>query len=152
MSNASFDDAGITPWNTRNDLGAAFSQDTTTTANGTRASLKAALSGSNSSQPWVVSVSQSNKSLTAGQSYTLSFWAKASMSRSIRAIIQLQNSPYTEYTNQGANLTGSWARYTYTFTAPATTTAAMLNFNLASATGSVWIDDVSLCRTGMVCK
>jgi hypothetical protein len=100
----------------------------------------------------VVAVNQANKSLTAGQAYTIAFWAKASTTRSIRAVIQLQNSPYTEITNQTANLTGAWTRFSYTFTPSASTAAAMLNFNLAGAGGNVWIDAISLCRAGMTCK
>jgi beta-glucanase (GH16 family) len=151
ISNASFETWNA-PWGFRNDLGATLSQDTSTAANGSHASFKASLPKSSSSQPWVVSLNQSNKSLSAGQSYTLSFWAKASAARPIRAIIQGQNSPYTEYTKQTANLTSAWVRYTFTFTAPTNTTTAMLNFNLADATGSVWIDEVNLCRTGLICK
>jgi beta-glucanase (GH16 family) len=155
ISNPSFETSGTTwntPWNFRNDLGANFSKDTTTAANGSHASFKASLSRSSSTQPWVVSVSQSNKTLVAGQSYTLTFWAKASVSRPIRAIIQGQNSPYTEYAKKTANLTGAWTRYAFTFTAPSNATTAMLNFNLADARGSVWIDEVKLCRTGLVCR
>ena len=156
ISNASFEDANVSPWNTpwsfRNDLHATLSQDTTTVANSSRASLKASLPTSSSTQPWVVSVSQPNKTLSAGQSYTLSFWAKASAIRPVRAVIQGQNSPYTVYTNQTANLTGTWTRFTFAFTAPSSTTTAMFNINLADAIGSVWIDEVSMCRTGLVCK
>jgi beta-glucanase (GH16 family) len=151
ISNGSFT-SWFAPWAFRNDLGATFSQDTTTGANGTSTSLKTVLPSSNSSQPWLVGVSQANKALTGGQSYTLTFWAKASASRSIRAIMQLQNSPYTEITNQAANLTTAWTRYTVTFTPASSTSAAMVNFNLAGAAGTVWVDEVSLCRTGYVCK
>jgi hypothetical protein len=158
VANASFEDSGASPWNTpwtfRNDLGAAFSQDTSTVAPGSssRAALKASLPTSNSTQPWLVSVNQPDKTFSAGQSYTLSFWAKSSATRSVQAVIQEQNSPYTVYTTQTANLTGTWARYTFTFTVPNNTATAMLNINLAGATGSVWIDEVNLCRTGAVCK
>jgi hypothetical protein len=139
-------------WNLRNDLGATFSQDTSTAANGSKASLKTVLSKSDSSQPWLVSVSQANKSLAAGQSYTLSFWAKAASSRSIRAVVQMQNSPYTEFSNQAANLGTGWTRYSFTFTPSSTTSAAMLNFNLAGSTSTVWVDAVSLCKTGYTCQ
>jgi hypothetical protein len=155
IANSSFEDSAASPWNSpwtyRNDLSAAFTQDTTTSANNTKDSLKASLTSSNNLQPWVVSVNQTNKNLNGGQSYTLSFWAKASATRPIRAVVQEQNSPYTEITKQTANLTGSWARYTYTFTAPSATTSAMLNFNLADAAGSVWLDEVTLCPAGTTC-
>ncbi len=151
ISNPSFE-TWFAPWNFRNDLGATFSQDSTTGANGTHASLKVAMPSSNSSQPWLVSVSQGNKTLKAGQSYTLSFWAKASYNRPIRAVIQNQNSPYTEYTSQAANVTTSWNRYTFSFSSPASLSTAMLNFNLASNNGTVWLDEVSLCPAGTTCS
>jgi beta-glucanase (GH16 family) len=155
IKNDSFEDTSASPWNSpwsyRNDLAATLTQDTTTAANSTRASIKISLPNSNASQPWVVSVTQSNKALTAGQSYSLSFWAKASANRPIRAIVQEQNSPYPEYTKQTANLTTSWARYSYSFTASTNTSAAMLNFNLADASGNVWIDDVAMCQAGSNC-
>ncbi|HEX9013640.1 MAG TPA: carbohydrate binding domain-containing protein, partial [Anaerolineaceae bacterium] len=97
-----------------------------------------------SSQPWVVSVMQQNRSLSKGKSYTLSFWAKASASRPLQAIIQAQASPYTEYTHQSPGLTTSWQKFSYTFTSPVTASGAMLNFNLANAAGTVWLDEVSL--------
>lgn len=152
INNASFETTGASPWyspwTVRNDLNASFTQDTATAANGSKASMKASLPSSDSSQPWVVAVTQLNKSLQAGQSYTLSFWAKASAQRPVHAVVQEENSPYTEYTNQVANLTGTWTKYTYTFTAPTTTASAMLNLNLAEAAGSVWIDEISLAPTG----
>lgn len=156
IANPSFETAGASPWYTpwafRNDLGAVFSQDTSTAANGTLASLKVYLPSSNSAQPWVVAVNQTNKAFTRSQSYTLSFMAKASAPREIRAVVQLQDSPYTELTNQAVALTTGWTRYTLNFTPTTSTTAAMLNFNLAGAAGNVWLDDVSLCETGYVCK
>lgn len=151
ISNASFEDQSLSPWVTRNDLGATFSQDTSTASAGLK-SAKVSLSSSNSSQPWVVALQQHNKSLTSGQTYTVAFWAKASQARSIKAIVQAQNSPYTEYFNQTVNLGTSWTRYSYTFTASASTSAAMLNFNLAAATGTVWIDDVGLCAGSTACN
>jgi hypothetical protein len=100
----------------------------------------------------VVSVNQPSKAFSAGQSYTLSFWAKSSAARPVQAVIQEQNSPYTVYTTQTANLTTAWARYTFAFTPSSSTATAMFNINLADATGSIWVDEVSLCRTGMVCS
>ncbi|HEX9013178.1 MAG TPA: carbohydrate binding domain-containing protein, partial [Anaerolineaceae bacterium] len=156
LQNGSFDSGGASPWYApwgfRNDLGASFSQDSSTTANGSPASLKATLPSANSSQPWVVAVDQQNRALSAGQSYTLSYWAKASSSRSLQAVVQEQGSPYTEYAHQTATLSTSWQKYATSFTAPVTTASAMLNFNLADAPGTLWLDEVSLCPSGSSCR
>ncbi len=148
INNSSFEQTGLSPWyspwTTRNDLGATFTQDTSTYASGVR-SFKAALTSANSTQPWVVSLMQKNLSFTGGAAYSLSFYAKASASRSLIATIQLQNSPYTEYIKKSVNVSTSWSKYSFTFTAPASTSAAMINFNLASQTGSVWLDQVLVC-------
>lgn len=154
LKNGSFETTGTTPWytpwTTQNSLGASFIQDTSTYADGYR-SFKAVLPSMNSSQPWLVALIQKNQSLTSGQAYTLSFYARASYARSIKAILQNQYSPYTEYFSRTVNLTTSWTRFTYTFTAP-TSATAMLNFNLASNTGSIWIDKVSLCQGTTACN
>ncbi|MGE5222438.1 MAG: family 16 glycosylhydrolase [Omnitrophica WOR_2 bacterium] len=154
LRNGSFETTGATPWytpwTTQNSLGASFTQDTSTYADGYR-SFKAVLPTANSTQPWVVALMQKNLALTSGRAYTISFYAKASYSRSIKAIVQNQNSPYTEYFNRTYSLTTSWTRFTYTFTA-STSISAMLNFNLASSTGSIWIDKVSLCPGTTACN
>jgi beta-glucanase (GH16 family) len=148
-NNSSFEQTGLSPWYspwaTRNDLGASFVQDSAYSASGTR-SFKASLNSANSTQPWVVSLMQKNLPLTAGKTYTFSFYLRANASRSVKAIVQLQNSPYTEYLNKTITVSTSWTKYTYTFTAPVSTSAAMINFNLASQTGSVWVDQVLLCE------
>ena len=156
IKNASFEEPESYPWNYpwsfRNDLNASFTQDSTTAANNSKASLKISLPTADSKQPWVVSASQPNKPLSEGQAYTLSFWAKASTNRVIHAIVQEQNSPFTEYDNQAVNLSSSWTRHEFTFTSPVNTTNAMVNINLADAAGNIWMDDIALCQAGLDCS
>jgi len=155
LANASFDDPAYTPWDApwsfRNDLGATLSQDKSTAAN-SAASIKTTLSKSDSSQPWLVSISQGGKTLSAGQTYILTFWAKATGTRPIQAIIQNQDSPYTEYFHKTPYLSSAWTVFSYTFKATASLNSAMLNFNLADAAGSVWLDQVVLCQAGSNCN
>ncbi len=82
-------------------------------------------------------------SLSAGQGYQVTFLAKASQSRTIDAILQMQASPYTLYANQTFSLTTSWQQFTYSAT-PGASATAFAGFNLAGSTGTVWIDTVSL--------
>ncbi|MGE5222439.1 MAG: family 16 glycosylhydrolase [Omnitrophica WOR_2 bacterium] len=148
LANGSFDASGsspwFAPWNIRNDLDASFEQDGNADPVSPR-SFKATLYNQNSSQPWMVAIMQQGKVLAAGKTYSLSFWAKSSVERQIRTIIQDGNSPFTEYQKWISSLTTSWQQFHYTFNAPAATSNAMINFNLAGAAGSVWLDEVSFC-------
>jgi hypothetical protein len=146
LKNASFETIGASPWyapwTVRNDLGASFSQDTTAAA-GSR-SFRATLSQASSTQPWLVQVRQSGQALTAGRAATLTFWAKASTARPITAALQRAGTPYNVYVQRDVNLTTAWTKYTLSVTPTASDATVMAVFNLAKATGSVWIDDVSL--------
>ncbi len=97
-----------------------------------------------SSADSAVQLYQGNIPLTQGKSYTIIFWAKASIPRTIRPAILHGASPWTSYFSQSVSLTTSWQQYTLTFTAPKTDTNSMLVFNMANAAGYVWIDNVSL--------
>lgn len=91
-----------------------------------------------------VQLYQRNISLTLGKSYTFVFWARASMSRTIGVDVRHGAFPWTLYFSQSVTLTTSWQQYTLAFTAPQTDANGLLDFNLANATGYVWIDNVSL--------
>ena len=86
---------------------------------------------------------QTGLNLTASQRYLVTFWAKASGSRSIQAVVQSQDSPYTILANQSFALTASWQQFTFSVT-PNQSTTAFLGFNLAASTGTVWFDTVSV--------
>jgi len=80
------------------------------------------------------------------RSYTVSFAAKASSNRPISVVVQKATSPYTEQSRQIVNLGTGWQRYSYRFTASANENNAHLAFNLAQATGTVWLDDISIVQ------
>jgi len=98
---------------------------------------------SSSSAPWNLQFRQDNFSLASGPKYTVTFWAKASASRTIGFVMQQMNSPYSLYSNQTASLTTSWQKFSYTFT-PGKADTVFLGFNVAGGTGTVWIDGVSM--------
>jgi len=132
------------PWAVRNDIGASFSQDDSTVADGSY-SMKVSVPRA-AEEPWAVQLRRHDQVLVAGRTYTVSFAAKASSERYINVVVQKAQSPYTEHFNQCVGLDTSWQRYSYRFTASADENAAMLALNLAQATGDVWIDDVSLVQ------
>lgn len=98
---------------------------------------------SSSSDDWDVQLYQEGLSIISGQTYTVTFWAKASANRQISSAIQQNASPYIAYAGNDFNLTTSWQEYSYTFTANTTQPNLIIEFNVAKNTGQVWIDNVS---------
>jgi beta-glucanase (GH16 family) len=145
--NGSFENTGtgwLSPWslNFKSPAAANVVQDRTTKVDGIY-SVKVNVTKS-SSTVWMVQLSQA-LSLTAGRTYTVSFWAKGSSGvKSAQAVIQQGYSPNTEYFRMSPALTTSWKNYTYVYTAGVNEPNAMLRFNLAKYKGSVWIDGVSV--------
>lgn len=146
ITNGSFEKTGTTwlspwTWGVKTGASASISQDTATAADGSR-SARASILRSNQNY-WYVQLSNAPIQVTAGRTYTLVFWAKASKNRTIIPTLQQNYSPDTEYFKTTTSLTTSWRKYTYTFTPTQTDSNVILRFNLASATGTVWIDGVS---------
>ena len=107
-------------------------------------SARVNLTAASPASPWVVQLSQSKLPLASGRSYTIAFSARADKSRSLESILQGTASPYTMFVSRTHNLTTSWQAFNFTYTPTASIADASLRFNLASTTGSVWIDGVSL--------
>ncbi|MGK0371637.1 MAG: hypothetical protein ACJAW1_001880 [Glaciecola sp.] len=81
--------------------------------------------------------------LTEGTSYTLSFRAKASKSRTMLAGIGLNQDPWTNTTEEPA-LTTEWQDFTYDIVANFGNDNSRVIFDMGGDTGMVNIDDVSL--------
>src|SRR5450759_1148147 len=116
VQNGSFE-SGTAPWTLKVVSPAAGSlvRDAGSASDGT-SSAKLTISTSSSSAPWNLQFRQDNFSLASGRKYTVTFWAKASASRTIGFVMQQMNSPYSLYSNQTASLTTSWQKFSYTFT------------------------------------
>lgn len=85
-------------------------------------------------------------SLTAGQAYTLRFWARASSGQDLLVHLYSETCPNRRCLRDVSFRLGKrWRKYEYSFTASGDADAG-LNF-FVSAAGSIWIDDVSL-RSG----
>lgn len=102
--------------------------------------------GATSSNPAHVQFGQNFGTITAGKTYTLTYWAGASKVRTFRHEVKLGVSPYTIYHGQNVSLNGTWQKYTSTFVAPVSTSNVFLIFQAAQATGDVYIDAVSLTQ------
>jgi hypothetical protein len=94
------------------------------------------------SNPWDIELAQYGKAITAGQTYTVSFWARAASSRSIEVVAQDSSSPYREYMRRSVPLTTAWTQYTYTFVAPESKSNTFVGIQVGKATGTVYVDNV----------
>jgi hypothetical protein len=94
---------------------------------------------------WHVEFSQRDRAFEKGKSYDLTFWAKASVPRSLSLSTQQQVSPWRNYgLAQKVYLDTSWKRYAVTFEANATVSDSRLQFFAGDAAGKVWLDGVEL--------
>lgn len=98
-------------------------------------------------EAWRVEFRQDARSLVAGTSYTLSFWAKASASRPVTLASQQNQPPWADYgLDRTVSIDPVWRAYSVSFTANTTASDARIQFLLGAAAGTVWIDDVQLVR------
>ena len=147
LANGSFEATGpnwLSPWSFLARSGAAgtIAQDTSTAEDGA-ASARITITQANSQQ-YYVQLQQGGLSLMAGGTYVLSFYAKASANRAIQVALQQVGSPYALHALQDENLTTGWQRFLVTIPVNAADPNAAVEFNLAGATGQVWLDNVSL--------
>lgn len=147
LANASFDNSGadwLWPWSlfVPNGSAAWVSPDTSVTEDGST-SARVTINQA-SSAPWAVQLQQPGLSLASGRSYLLSFYAKASANRTIQAAIQQTGAPYALYILQTVNVSTDWQHFTVPVRINTSDPNAAVNFNLANATGQVWLDNVSL--------
>ena len=79
-----------------------------------------------------------------GQTYTIIFWLKADVARTVRARIGQSVSPGSPYGADTVNVTTAWQKFTWTFTSPVTDSNAQFSLNMGNAAGHVWVDAVSI--------
>ncbi len=147
LLNPSFE-SGTASWNLYTQAPAlgAFTITSSTHEDGAYAAQVTVLSPSTTA--WQVQLREPNLPMQAGQTYTVTFWAKASSSRQIDSLVQNYLSPYQVYKEISPTITTSWQQYSYTFTAPETQSNVFVGFNFAQAIGVVWIDNVSYTSGG----
>lgn len=96
-------------------------------------------------QPWDVLVSQNNRTTVAGRSYTLSFWARSEVTRTVEVEIGKQTPPGTHYGFRvRATVTPEWQHFHLWDEATVTAHDGQLTFEMGEETGELWLDDVQL--------
>lgn len=96
--------------------------------------------------PWDAIIGQNEIDLAAGQSYTFAFTASASVPATIKANVQLADSPYTAELSQQVPLTATATRFQYQFTSGLATAKGQVAFQIGGNADSFTfcVDDVSL--------
>ena len=113
---------------------ATLTQDLTTAAVGS-ASARVRVTVPNSVDWYVSFESTGQLSVTAGSSYSTTFWAKANPPRRIRVIVH--NTGATRY----VDIDATWRQYQAVLV-PTVSGTAGVRFALADVAGDVWFDDV----------
>ncbi|MFL5802702.1 MAG: family 16 glycosylhydrolase, partial [Roseiflexaceae bacterium] len=92
---------------------------------------------------WYAQLSQAGLPASIGKSYLISFWARASASRSISVVLQRDSAPWTEYFYSEVSLTGEWQQYSFPYVSGVDDDHTALRLNLARSAGQIWVDDVA---------
>ncbi len=96
---------------------------------------------------WHVDLEQPGVSLAAGQSYQLTFWARADQPRVINLNSQGGAPNYPNYGLSSQIAIGTlWKMYSASFVAPVTATDGRIQFFVGDVAGNVWIDGVQLTQ------
>ncbi|MDA3893974.1 MAG: glycosyl hydrolase family 8 [Salinivirgaceae bacterium] len=98
---------------------------------------------------WNVQFYQTELNIENGLSYRVTFDARSSGSRSIKAQVEKNGDPWTTYGGGSIDITNQMANYSYDFTmSEPTDAAARISFNLGASSEDVIIDNVILYVTG----
>jgi len=141
--NGDFED-GLHGWswwvNTGSGAAATFDVDATGGISDTAA---AHIVVTSASDPWNVEFRQFDKSTVAEQSYTLSFWARSDVTRTVRASIIKQTEPWTDYGfGVQAVVTPQWQHFPLSDNASVTADDGKLEFSVGDVVGELWLDNV----------
>jgi parallel beta-helix repeat protein len=142
IPNGSFE-TGLSPWYLLVKNPAQATATTTTAAPQSGQQSAVITVQKNAPNAYTSQFRQDNITLTAGKTYTVTFWAKASKALTIESVLQQANSPYTLYSNNTMSLTTAWKQFSYTYR-PTQTVKAFLGFNTGTTVGTVWLDSISL--------
>lgn len=95
--------------------------------------------------PWGVQLRQTRVPIEQGQSYRLSFRARADGRRTMEVNVNLGREPWSWLgLGQSVTLDSSWQRFDRTFVASGSDSAAWLRFDLGGSTTAVELRDVAL--------
>jgi carbohydrate binding protein with CBM4/9 domain len=145
IQNPSFE-SGKASWSlsTTSPAVATFTTTTSTKEDGASSAQVAITKLGSPSSSSSIQLKQTALSMTAGKTYTVTFWAKASTTRSMQSVIQLTASPNSLYGSKLVSLTTTWQQFSYTFTPTVSQTNVYIGFNMNyTGTGTVWVDNVT---------
>jgi glucose/arabinose dehydrogenase len=148
VTNGGFEQSGtswLSPWSlaVRSPARASVQRDTRRPADGVADARVDVLTARDASS---VQLGQGSISLVAGLEHTLTFYARASSSRTIGVIVSASATSTTSYVARSVSIGKRWARLTIRFTPTVSNAAAFVAFNVGSRTGSISFDGVSLTR------
>lgn len=137
IKNGDFSD-GLANWTPYIDAGAAGN---ITVVDGT-ASITIDSAGT---QNWHIQLLQNDITYSKGRTYTISFKARATGSRTMTVIAGMSSDPYIPYGEKTVTLGTTMQTYTFTLTMTyETDNTAVLEFDCGMGTEDIFIDDVSL--------
>ena len=88
-------------------------------------------------------LSQKNQKIEGGETYTLSFWAKAEELRPSELHVIQGVAPWTKYASKtGFNIETEWVEYWLTFEAPEDDDSVRLVLRFHNSDANVWVDNV----------
>ena len=150
LTNGTYEAGSFSPWYLQSANGAQATVAADAGASGGTSARITVQQTSADADAWNVQWSYDNATLVAGRRYTLSVRAKASSARTTSVMLQQFNNPFTEIWTDNVQLTTAWQTFQWTIDFPwgAVTATPSLRFNLGQSTGTVWLDDVSLCESG----
>ncbi len=95
---------------------------------------------------WRIAFSFEPVSLSQGQDYTISFWARADAPRALSVWAQKNAAPWDNYLtlDDPFQLSSQWQHFEIPLNAQGSDTQAGFYFGLGQTTGTVWLDDVQL--------
>lgn len=125
LTNADFID-GISGWNLEQHSGAVASAQSSTFDGRAGMALRVTTAGA---ADWSVQLNQGRLALTAGQVYTLSFWAKSPDAVTLSLGLQQNYDPWGSLLTRRYELSSNWQYFETTFVASADDSNARINFN-----------------------
>jgi len=149
LANADFA-SGTNNWNLEQHSGAVATAAATNDFTGGAPALRITVSTAGSAD-WHVQFNQSGLSLTAGQIYTVSFWARADTDLPLTATLTRTGpSDYGAVANiANPTLDATWQRFSGSFVAQANEPSLRLNFGgFGNRTGTLWLANASVTTGG----
>jgi hypothetical protein len=109
------------------------------------ASARVDVSNDGDATDWKILLSQSGLSITQGLSYDVTFAVRSSSPWPLGVVLQKGATDWRSYGLSGVvDVTSNWHTFTLSFEANETASDARLGFEVGAATGSIWIDAVSV--------